>query len=474
MPHKSALVRLRSLIPTHMNDEIWAYLGLSAESMCGHSTITVPNPTPFPLQGPPVLEDEWTNAWTMDIPAPIHYPQAPPTGVHSSSLSTIRAIDEAAGRLRPESLITSTHDEDLPVTRRSDSESMSQTTFIPSILRGSEGSLLTSITSNQGPRDNIFRGGDTNYNWHQEGVSTNALDYGNRYTHTHTTSDFSVPSTLQSVSRASTIVPYQEQRASRGQLEQLYKTRKVPVAASSRSSRRPGGNRGALQGKYVCSTCGRRYAQQSGVTRHHRDVHEVSFCMHCRNFKWHRHHQLKEHLARQHPDVDLLVALGEATRSRRKATMTSNRIRRHRAHLHATEHARWGSIESRPGRSMPPPARAKITSVSNLEDARKLELQNAVYAHTAFPSIKEHAPLATDLGMSARGVEICSQNKRQSAAGPRGCTTAPPIRPRACTSLCASTSGYHGGQTLGLGPAPVGDLETCHTRQRSGTGISSR
>jgi hypothetical protein len=70
-----ALVRLRSLIPTHMNDEIWAYLGLSAESMCGHSTITVPNPTPFPLQGPPVLEDEWTNAWTMDIPAPIHYPQ---------------------------------------------------------------------------------------------------------------------------------------------------------------------------------------------------------------------------------------------------------------------------------------------------------------------------------------------------------------------------------------------------------------
>jgi hypothetical protein len=281
-------------------------------------------------------------------------------------------------------------------------------TSLKSILRGSEGSLLTSITSNQGPRDNIFRGGDTNYNWHQEGVSTNALDYGNRYTHTHTTSDFSVPSTLQSVSRASTIVPYQEQRASRGQLEQLYKTRKVPVAASSRSSRRPGGNRGALQGKYVCSTCGRRYAQQSGVTRHHRDVHEVSFCMHCRNFKWHRHHQLKEHLARQHPDVDLLVALGEATRSRRKATMTSNRIRRHRAHLHATEHARWGSIESRPGRSMPPPARAKITSVSNLEDARKLELQNAVYAHTAFPSIKEHAPLATDLGMSARGVEIWS------------------------------------------------------------------
>ena len=60
-----------------MNDEIWAYLGLSTESVCGHSTNTVPNATSSLLQGPPVLEDEWANAWPPrpDNPAPIHYSQ---------------------------------------------------------------------------------------------------------------------------------------------------------------------------------------------------------------------------------------------------------------------------------------------------------------------------------------------------------------------------------------------------------------
>ena len=278
---------------------------------------------------------------------------------------------------------------------------------LKAILRGSEGTFPTLIASNEDPRENIFPGGDTNCDWNQEGVSTNAPDYGNRYTHTHTTSNFLVPSTLQSISRAPIIVPYQEQRASQGQLEQFYKTGKGTAAVPSRSSCRPGGNRGSPQDRYVCSTCGRTYAQQRGVTRHHRDVHEVSFCMHCRNFKWHRHHQLKEHLEEQHPDVNLFVALSEATRSRRKATITSNRLRRQRAPLHAIEYARWGFVESPPRRSMPPPpARAKITPVSTRDNACKLELPDAVYAYTAFQSTKEHAPLATDLSTSSRSMEV--------------------------------------------------------------------
>ena len=282
---------------------------------------------------------------------------------------------------------------------------------LKSILRESEGSFLIPIASNEDPRENIFPGGDPNCNWHQEGVSTNAPNYGNRYTNVHTTSIFPVPSSLQSISRAPTIVPYQEQSASRGQLEQLYKWGKGTPAVSSRSSRLPGGNRGAPQRRYICSTCGQSYAQQRGVTRHHRDVHEASFCMHCRNFKWHRHHQLKEHLEEQHPDVNLFVALSEATRSRRNATITSNRLRRQRAPLHAIEHARWGSVESRPRRSMPPPhARAKIAPASNRDNARKLEPPDAqaVYAHGAFQSTKEHALPAMDLGISARSMDVWS------------------------------------------------------------------
>jgi hypothetical protein len=242
-------------------------------------------------------------------------------------------------------------------------------------------------------------------------VSTNAPGYGDRYTHAHTTSNFSGSSTLQSSSRAPTIVPYQEQSASRGLLEQLYKRGKGTAAVSSRSSRLPGGNRAAPRGRYICSTCGRSYSQQRGVTRHHRDVHEVSFCMHCCNFKWHRHHQLKEHLEEQHPDVNLFVALSEATRSRRKATITSNRLRRQGGPLHAIEHAQWGSVESRPRRSMPsPPARAKIAPASNRDNARKLEPPNAqaVYAHGAFQSTKERALPATDLSTSARSMEVWS------------------------------------------------------------------
>ena len=50
-------------------------------------------------------------------------------GVNPSSSSSIRAIDEAARTPYLESPITSTHGQDLPVSRPSNSKSMSQTTL---------------------------------------------------------------------------------------------------------------------------------------------------------------------------------------------------------------------------------------------------------------------------------------------------------------------------------------------------------
>ena len=284
-----------------------------------------------------------------------------------------------------------------------------------STLRGSKGSWPTSVTSsaNEDPKDNIFVGVDTICNWHREGVSMNTLDYS-YHTHDHTKSDFSVPSAVPILSHAP---PYQEQGESRDQLKQCYKIGKDPatVSESSRSSRRPGGRRGARQGRYWCSICQLNYAQQQGLTRHYRDAHEVSLCTYCSDFKWHRRHQLKKHLEEQHTNVDISAALSEATKSRRKATKIKTSPRRGRA-FPAIEHDRCGCVEPPPRRSMPP-AVAELSPVSlpNMlfmdndpqPDSAGPTVKRLKYARIAFPTTKERAP-QTDPTVSARSVAIWS------------------------------------------------------------------
>ena len=210
-----------------------------------------------------------------------------------------------------------------------------------------------------------------------------------------------------------------------------YQKRKV---ASSWASRPQGGIRGAPQARYRCNICGLGYAQEQGVTRHRRDVHEANLCRYCKHFKWHRRHQLEKHLQEQHPDIDLLVALREATRSRRKAAIIKNH-RQGPVSPHI-ENVRWNGIEHWPRLAMPLPAATKITTttsssflaMSNVdchlkpesaepaikkferEYARELKYLGATYAHNAseFPSTKERAQLVTDLSMSSRHVEAWS------------------------------------------------------------------
>jgi hypothetical protein len=77
-----------------------------------------------------------------------------------------------------------------------------------------------------------------------------------------------------------------------------------------------------LMGQYSCNVCGKRYSQASGLGRHHRETHEISLCMYCRDFKWGgRPYRLREHLEKRHPDVDVDAALDEATRTRRRTTI---------------------------------------------------------------------------------------------------------------------------------------------------------
>ena len=225
-----------------------------------------------------------------------------------------------------------------------------------SILRESEGSWPAPVTLNENPRDKIIAGEDTKCNWDQEGVLMNApfpLDHGNRRTRVHMTSEFSAPSTLPRFHPSPTVTQYQEQRLSREMMPQWsQKSGNGSIAVSSNSSLQPDANRGAPEGRYWCGICERSYIQRQGVTRHQRDVHEVSMCMHCRDFKWRRRHQLKEHLEEQHPDVDLAAALEEITRTRRKATKIKSHLRRQRASL-VIEHTRTEhGTKSWPFRSM--------------------------------------------------------------------------------------------------------------------------
>ena len=207
------------------------------------------------------------------------------------------------------------------------------------------------------------------------------LDHGDRRARVRMTSEFSVPSALPGLHPTPTVARYQEQRASRKMMPRRSpKLWNGPIAVSPRLSLQPDEKSGAPEGRYWCSICGRNYIQQRGVTRHHRDVHEISLCMHCRKFKWHRRHQLREHLQEQHPDVDLSATLDEITKTRRKATKIKTDSRRQRASL-VIEHARTEhSTESWPLRSMwlPPAVAGRRSRTQSASESKSSQVSSTI------------------------------------------------------------------------------------------------
>jgi hypothetical protein len=84
---------------------------------------------------------------------------------------------------------------------------------------------------------------------------------------------------------------------------------------SSLSSRRQASKR-----RYSCNICGKEYAQPQGVTRHQREMHKARLCIYCREFRWGRLYLFREHLARQHPDVDPDAAVKVVKKDSRRTT----------------------------------------------------------------------------------------------------------------------------------------------------------
>jgi hypothetical protein len=184
--------------------------------------------------------------------------------------------------------------------------------------------------------------------------------------------------------------------------------------------------RGASKRPYSCDICGKAYAQPQGVTRHHREAHQVSVCIYCGIFRWGRPYQLRKHLKEQHPNVDPDTVLGGPMGSRRKVTQVSKCSPQQR--VSTLEHDRRGRDELRLCPQAPPPDVAEVTRLSlphimssldydpqtkpvepmnttqAHEDPRDL-LLDAMYTGAAVSSTDDFAQQANDL-------ETASQSER--------------------------------------------------------------
>ena len=65
--------------------------------------------------------------------------------------------------------------------------------------------------------------------------------------------------------------------------------------------------------------------------------------MYCHDFKWGRPYWFKEHLKKRHPDVDPNVALEEATKTRRRATINTEDLSQPPS---TAERARGGCVQT--------------------------------------------------------------------------------------------------------------------------------
>ncbi|KAI0255247.1 hypothetical protein BJV78DRAFT_753961 [Lactifluus subvellereus] len=143
---------------------------------------------------------------------------------------------------------------------------------------------------------------------------------------------FSTPLALPGIPSTSPVTHCRDQKASRDQQQQSRKLSKELATVSSArhprsSNRRSAGTRKDSKSSSLCEICDKRFAQPQGLNRHRREKHagKLARCIFCGVFEWNRLYILKEHLTRGHPElpVDIVTALIEATKARRRVIFTS-------------------------------------------------------------------------------------------------------------------------------------------------------
>jgi hypothetical protein len=170
-------------------------------------------------------------------------------------------------------------------------------------------------------------------------------------------------------------------RALRNRSHQSKITRNMRAEEKLRSSGQPAGMNEALKRPFVCHTCGKRYAQPGGVTRHHRAKHSPNSCTYC-GARWSRPYQYRDHLERHHHDVDPDLVLGKPAGSRRRAEVIGRR-RPQNVSPHVIKHDRQSQATPRRHPLRPPlPAVVQVPQVplafSSAEELRLAQPVNDV------------------------------------------------------------------------------------------------
>ena len=98
---------------------------------------------------------------------------------------------------------------------------------------------------------------------------------------------------------------------------------KIPIdnraTTSLQAEGRPTAMRGTPKLVYSCSTCGEKYSQRQGLSRHRLRAHGSPHSCLCCDFRWSRPDQYRAHLEKWHPDIDCDRIIGKPAGSRRRS-----------------------------------------------------------------------------------------------------------------------------------------------------------
>ena len=290
---------------------------------------------------------------------------------------------------------------------------------LKSALRVLEGAYSATVVSNE-DRRHVDLAEDKSRSWYQNCTPIDTLLDIHRYTHVHTTSDPSRPSTLPAgIYTTPTVSQYRGQSASREMSQGSKKSEEGHSAESPRSPLRSSWKCGAPQGRYRC-TCGRDYTQRQGLRRHRRETHEASICVYCGAFAWARPYLFREHVKKKHPGVDPDVALEEASYLKTRCSATIKTKKNLPQCASPSAEMRFYPSSPRPAAmGLPPISLPAVPPIgyydlqpgsagSEATESRNLtESLGADYAHVTFPSSKQRAQVEkTDPSMSVGRVGI--------------------------------------------------------------------
>ena len=197
--------------------------------------------------------------------------------------------------------------------------------------------------------------------------------------------------------------------------------------------------------RHECS-CGASFTQRQGLTRHIRTALNPNSCVSC-DFKWVRPYAYREHIIKNHQELDPDMVLGKSAQSRRPATPLTKRSAQQPRSLPTVEQGQQMLARFQPY-PLAPPLVVGVTSVPqpatsvghNLqpvhpgpaitmdehEYAPRSEFRDAPDLPATFPSTEERAELVHDLDDSRQDRQLFMDHavRSPSSAHPGGSTAA--------------------------------------------------